>query len=178
MKGNDIVAKAKKGDQKSMEKLYNQNFDSLYKFIWHKVMDDEIAKDLCAESFVRAFEGIERFKEDSSFKTWVYGIANNLVIDWIKHKMKNSVWNDEEDCDIAERSEKNDNEEIFLLVNTILNELKENYKKILELRYLMNYSVKETAKALDISVSNAKVMQMRALRKAQKIYLSKLNTKN
>src|SRR5688572_22303841 len=139
----DLIKKAKQKDKKALEKLYRQNFASLYKYIRFKVSTDEIAEDICAEAFTRAFENIDKFKETSSFKTWIYSIAKNIMFDWVKNK--NVEINDAEnfenypdrrrDPGIAP-SEKVKSE---ALVKVAMDNLKENYKEVLTLRYLMNY---------------------------------------
>jgi len=167
-----LVKLAKSRDPEAISRLYNENIKYIYRFVYYKTNHKEIAEDITSEVFVRAFEKIEDFKGKSSFKTWLYTIAKNLVIEWYRHKEKTTPLvyepenknesGDEENEESATKEEK--------LLGSILEKIKnERYRKVLELRYLMNYSIKETAVELEISEGNAKVIQNRALKKAHEI---------
>lgn len=163
----------RKVDKKALEKLYSENFSKLYIYVRHKVDTDERAEDICSESFVKAFEKIDSFKGKSSFKTWLYTISRNLIFDWYRVKGKETSL-DEERLGFNPREEKifKKSNKAGKLVNMILSNLKENYQEVLELRFLTSLSIKETAKVMGVTVNNVKVLQNRALKKAQKIALN------
>jgi RNA polymerase sigma-70 factor, ECF subfamily len=87
-KETEIVQKAKLGNKDALEKLYTENFKGLYVYVRHRISNDYTAEDIVSESFVKAFESIKSFKGESSFKTWVYTIARNKIIDWYRKKGK------------------------------------------------------------------------------------------
>jgi RNA polymerase sigma-70 factor (ECF subfamily) len=63
--------------------LYETYFDKIYKFVFLKTYDRQLAQDITYETFLKALDKINTFKnnKESSFKAWIYRIAYNLVID-------------------------------------------------------------------------------------------------
>jgi RNA polymerase sigma-70 factor (ECF subfamily) len=63
--------------------LYDIYFDKIYKFVFLKTYDRQLAQDITSETFFKALDKINTFKnnKESSFKAWIYRIAYNLVID-------------------------------------------------------------------------------------------------
>lgn len=169
-----LIIEAREGDMRSMEKLYKINVDSLFRFVYYKVNLREIAEDIVSESFTRAFESLKRFKFKSSFKTYVYTIAKNLVYDWYKKKAGGEINFDDIEL-LPDKSNDNRgsiNIEAEKEVRDVLKKLPEKYAKVLEHRFLFKFSVKETAETLELSEANVKVIQMRALRKARELVAS------
>ena len=154
-------------EKKLLKDLYEANFDSLYRYIRFKVNSDAIAEDICSEAFVRAFENFQNFRKESSFKTWLYTIARNLIIDWYKEKEKKTSYT--EDIGLSRSDDPEfENTKNEAIVRKLIGSLKENYQKVLELRFISRLTIKETAEVLGISVNNVKVTQLRALKKARK----------
>lgn len=180
-----LVEKAKARDAEAISTLYDNNIKAIYRFVLYKTNHKEIAEDITSEVFVRAFEKIEKFKGNSSFKTWLYTIARNLVIEWYRNKNKTTelIYEPEGTQDLeSEVQEAIDNENVGnpamrgseneTLLNNILNQISnERYKTVLELRFLLRYTIKETAAELKITEGNVKVIQNRALKKARGIAL-------
>jgi RNA polymerase sigma-70 factor (ECF subfamily) len=176
-----IIKKVKNGDKQAMELLYKAYFKPLYIFIRAKVNANEQAEDICSEVFIKAFESISKFKEESSFKTWIYAIAKNVVFDSYKKNSKlSSVELDEEliedpstslrtGSSIEAGSVEADLNKFEKMVKNLLGRLPENYRQILELRFLLNYNIKESAEIMNITPNNAKVLQNRAIKKARSL---------
>lgn len=174
-----LIENAKKGDKSALEELYKCSFNSLYKFVRYKVDTVEQAEDITAEAFVRAFENLVKFKGNSSFKTYVYTIAKNLVYKQYSEKQLVAFTNNEdihsdleyskdlETEDQSDGEEKNNQDTIEVF--QILKQLKNQEREILELRFLSNFSVKETAQTLKLSESNVKVTMHRALQKLKSL---------
>lgn len=73
------LARARKGDRSALEGLFRQHMDDLYRFCLRLTWSDEAtAQDLAQETLLRAMRGIRKFRETSSFRTWLLGIARNL----------------------------------------------------------------------------------------------------
>jgi len=87
-----IVKRIQDGNLDAFGTLYEAYIDKIYKFIYLKVSDREIAEDITAEVFLKAFDTIEKFRIDknSSFKAWIYKIAYHKVVDSYRTK-KESV---------------------------------------------------------------------------------------
>lgn len=173
MSESDLVKSAAAGNKTALEQLYMANVHGLYKFVRHKVETNEIAEDIVSEAFTRAFGALNNFEGRSSFKTYVYTIAKNLVIEHYKNRTKQvPVQADRLDRIAAnsklEKSDTNDSVK-ERQIKDILIQLPKKYSEVLELRYLTNFTVKETAQTLGISDANVKVLTHRALQKCKEL---------
>lgn len=163
----EFVKLAKNGDKQAIEGLYTMHFDWLYRFIRAKVDSNEAAEDICADAFVQAFENIAKFRAESTFKTWLYSIARNELKSWYKSRSRKAPL----EFEVKAKEDEYDEvkmEENEKLVGVILDELKDNYREVLELRFISNLTIKETAETLGITENNVKVIQNRAIKQAQK----------
>jgi RNA polymerase sigma-70 factor (ECF subfamily) len=158
-----------------MADLYQQNFRLLYLFIRSRVGTDEQAEDLCAEAFIKAWENLANFKAQASFKTWLFSIARNLLIDFYRaqSRWRFLPWNvaldvaEDESLDDALGEDIPDEEasDAEIEVEALLRSLPESQATVLSLRFLANCTVKETARIMDLSEANVKVLQHRAIKK-------------
>lgn len=170
----EIISLAQKGDPKAVEQLYHENVRAVYRFIYYKVGSKEDAEDLTQDVFIAAFAGLTRFRGEAKFVNWCYEIAKRKIADLWKEKYAMPIVDIEttlglhtldETAEMFEEREQQDQNKIGE-VRGVLDKLPDNYRTVLEYRFLKNYSIKETAEAMGISVSNAKVLQHRALKKA------------
>ena len=84
MPGDDniLVRQAQAGDRRAFEQLVERYQGQIYRYVLRTVLDATVAEDLAQETFVRAFSGLNRFRAQASFKTWLYRIGRNLCIDF------------------------------------------------------------------------------------------------
>ena len=73
--------------ESEIEQWYRQYHQTIYKYIVVLVKDPQQAEDLTHETFVKAYKNFDRFRRDSSPKTWLFRIAHNVTVDYIR-KMK------------------------------------------------------------------------------------------
>jgi len=173
---NTLIKKAQDGNREAMAQLYKTHFKGLYIFIRSKVDCNERAEDICSEAFIKAFEKIGNFNFNSSFKSWLYTIGKNMVYDWYRVRvteMKVDTENIESESSSVDFNEELETDDTVKKakkeIRRILENLQDNYRKVLELRFLLNYSINETANEMGLSSGNVKVLQNRALKKAQQI---------
>lgn len=146
-------------------KLYTTYADDIYKFLLVHVRDNALAEDLTADTFLKAWNKIDTFDWRHS-RGWLYTIARNTLNDhWRKHKPVPL----DEDTEIAD--DKPSQEEImdiklsFERAAKAIARLPEEMKSVVVLRFMQGYNVRQTAEALDLSESNVRVIQYRALKK-------------
>ncbi len=166
------IKKAQSGSTESFGVIYDQFSQPLYRFIRAKTSGNQQAEDLLQETFIKAWKGLPLFNPDAgSFSGWLYKIALNAITD---HYRKNSriiqtveifdnldapaSLNSEQDLDKNLSSEK---------LRQMLSQLPDNYRTVLELRFLSDLSIKETAQALNKSSLSVRMAQHRALKKLQ-----------
>lgn len=177
MSEQDLLTKAAEGNSQAISELYELHISSVYRFVYYKVGNKEDAEDVTQDVMVAAFDGLHNFRGEASFRNWCYEIAKRKIADMWREKYKmptvdiEAVLGIHTTIETAEEAEEMQAHDEFKMqqVEQVLGKLKENYRRVLEYRFLKNYSIKETAAAMDISVSNAKVLQHRALKKAAQL---------
>jgi len=150
---------------------YQQYVDDIYKFVLVHVNDAGLAEDLTADTFTKAWKHIEAHAFDfKQTRAWLYTIARNLIND---HWRKKPVIPLSEDIEIIDEREGHgeivDRQLQAKRIMKAVKSLPEDMKSVVTLRFLQNLSVKETAKRLDMSESNVRVVQFRALKKLKKV---------
>ena len=179
MENAELISQAQKGDPKAVEQLYQLHVRAVYRFIYYKVGRKEDAEDITQDVFMAAFAGLPRFRGEAKFVNWCYEIAKRKIADLWKETYAMPIDDIEttlglhttdETAEMCSERQQHDNTRIQE-VAAVLEKLPENYRTVLHYRFLKNYSIKETAQTMGITVSNAKVLQHRALKKAADLTL-------
>src|SRR5690242_11127679 len=162
-------------DEKAYAKLLQRYKRPVYHMILKMVRNVDDAEDLTIESFAKAFRSLHRFKKDFTFSTWLFRIATNNTIDFIRKKKLNtlsientytdddgqSVSIDVEDVnpDPQEETIKAQKEE---LIQVFVNMLPAKYQKLVRLRYFHELSYEEIAAELEAPLGTVKAQLHRA----------------
>src|SRR6266481_1242809 len=83
---SELVARARKGDLAAYDELVKRYQERIYATIYHMTSNHEDANDLAQEAFLKAFQALKSFKGGSSFYTWLYRIAVNKTINFLKQR--------------------------------------------------------------------------------------------
>ena len=163
------------------EEIYDAHVVGIYRFIFARVGNRPDAEDLTAQVFMRAVEQLDTSRQEGQITSWLYRVSQNAIADYWRAFYRLPLvgteqvapgWEpiDESDPMVAETAtgaaESPHEEGARIRVDGLLRRLPENYRRVLELRFLHRLSVAETAERMGISRGNAKVLQYRALRKA------------
>lgn len=157
------IEKAKKHDIVALSRIYEEFFDRIYRYILIRVRNKEAAEDLAGQTFLRMLERISDFNwKGAGFKSWLFRIAHNLVIDLFRNRQTISF---DETVSKTGRSA-----EDLAIANETLNEvlesltlLNENQCQVVLLRLVGGLSCRETAETLALSETNVRALQHRAL---------------
>jgi len=162
-----FIQQFKKGDQKAFDYLVLLHKDWVIGMIYNMVHNKQDAEDISQDVFVSVYFSLNKFKEESAFKTWLYRIAINKINAHFRKLKLKSMFN----FNLSEVDELNivynDEDQIFkeydrkLLQKHILS-LSGKQRNILLLRVYQNHSFKEIGEYLGISVNNAKVVYHKA----------------
>jgi len=82
----DLVKRARHGDLKAYDELVKRYQERIYATIYHMTANHEDANDLAQESFIKAYQALKSFRGGSSFYTWIYRIAVNKTINFLKQR--------------------------------------------------------------------------------------------
>src|SRR5450759_241981 len=86
----ELVRRARKGDLSAYDELVRRYQERIYATVYHMTANHEDANDLAQEAFIKAFQALRSFKGGSSFYTWVYRIAVNKTINFLKQRKNKS----------------------------------------------------------------------------------------
>jgi RNA polymerase sigma-70 factor (ECF subfamily) len=151
--------------------VYRAHARAIYGFIYVKVGSREAAEDLTSEVFLRAVSHLDPTREERSILAWLYRVATNLVNDyWRSHHGAQVIELDEARLQRAAPPPPDmiRQEETTRRAVRILEQLPNNYGLVLRCRLLDGMSVAETARHMNTTEANVKVMQHRALKHASK----------
>jgi len=169
-----LIQAALEGEEEAFIRLYHENVSGLYRFVFSKVNNQQDTEDLTSETFYQALKNLKSFSGKSSFKNWLYGIAKHLILAKYRERYNESTIELDENTAFEQNQAVNDSpehEQKIQFLDKILARLPQNYRKILELRFLKGYTVAETADELSLTEENVKVIQHRALKKANQFWL-------
>jgi RNA polymerase sigma factor (sigma-70 family) len=155
------------------EAAYLDNVDRLYRLMYSRVGNRPDAEDLTAEVFKAALGPLRLNSSKGEVRAYLLTTARTVLASHWRRKMGRPVTFIDPDTDIAALDESSgpDDREAGRKTGLILDALPDRYRRILELRFLETCSIKEAARAMNVSVSNAKVLQHRALRMAASLEL-------
>src|SRR5438874_10099737 len=143
---------------------YQTHVTAIYQYIYSRVGNRPDAEDLTAQVFMKAISGMRSDVSVPELRSWLYRVAQTTLADhWREYYAEDTG---ELDDDVTRPPAPRENPEAIQRVDALLATLPESYRRVLELRFLRGYSVRETAQALDLSETNVKVLQFRALNRA------------
>ncbi|HEX2767176.1 MAG TPA: sigma-70 family RNA polymerase sigma factor [Candidatus Limnocylindria bacterium] len=163
-------------DPGPFERIYDRHAVGIYRFIYARVGNQPDAEDLTAQVFARAVEQLDTDRAPGQIAAWLYRVAHNATADYWRAFYRLPVIGAEQvapgwepvDDESPARAEADAQGEARARarVDALLRRLPEQYRRVLELRFLERRSVAETASLLGITSGNARVLQYRALRRA------------
>jgi RNA polymerase sigma-70 factor (ECF subfamily) len=154
--------------------LYDRYTAKVYQKCMGMTRDQELAKDLTHDIFLKAFVNLSKFDHRSKFSTWLYSVTYNYCLDHLRKKQRYRTTELKEETAIADGAE--DRSEIELLslrsdrLEPVLAALEAGDRAILLMRYQDELSVKEMAEILALSESAVKMRSLRARERALGMY--------
>ena len=164
-----LVKRARHGDLDAYDDLIRRYQERIYATIYHMTSNHEDANDLAQEAFIKAFHALKSFKGGSSFYTWVYRIAVNKTINFLKQRKNKAQislddldFNAEHDPDlVALISEKTPRREVNLAelqekLNIAMQKLSEPHRLVVTLHDVQGLSHEEIAKIMDCNIGTVR----------------------
>ena len=165
----DLVKQARRGDFAAYDELVQRYQERIYATVYHMTSNHEDANDLAQESFIKAFQALPSFKGGSTFYTWLYRIAVNKTINFLKqrknrqHMSLNDLdFNAEHDPDLmALISDKTPVREVGLTelqqkLNAALLKLSEPHRMVVVLHDVQGVSHDEIAEMMDCNIGTVR----------------------
>ena len=163
------------GDQKAFAELMERYRDSVYFMLLKMINNKDDADDLTIEAFGKAFHRLHQYTPSFAFSTWLFKIASNNCIDFIRKKKMNTFSldkpfeNDEGGemrfdvkADIPDPEEKVMKKEKIQMMRAVVEKLKPRYRNLIELRYFEELSYEEISDRLELPIGTVKAQLFRA----------------
>ena len=180
----ELMKRARRGDMGAYDDLVKRYQERIYATVYHMTANHEDANDLAQEAFIKGFQALKSFKGGSSFYTWVYRIAVNKTINFLKQR-KNKTQMSLDDIDfqvehnpdlVALISEKTPRREISLTelqekLNIAMQKLSEPHRLVVTLHDVQGLSHEEIAKIMNCNIGTVRSRLFYA-RQQMQAYLS------
>jgi RNA polymerase sigma factor (sigma-70 family) len=166
---SELVRRARRGDLQAYDDLVKRYQERIYATIYHMTSNHEDANDLAQESFIKAFQAMKSFKGGSTFYTWLYRIAVNKTINFLKqrknrtHMSLNDLdFNTEHDPDMMALISDNTPRraagltELQNKLNEALLKLSEPHRLVVVLHDVQGQSHEEIAKVMDCNIGTVR----------------------
>ena len=169
-----LVSSALQGSQQAYTDLLRLYRDPLYFTMLKMTKNPYDAEDLTIEAFGKAFKNLEKYTTDYAFSTWLFKIAINNCIDYMRRKNTSPQCVDEDfvvfenACESNEAGPPMTQEENYMrkerarMMHWAVDQLRPKYRTLIELRYFQELSYEEIAQTLNISMNNVKIQLFRA----------------
>ena len=170
-----VIRATKKKDQQAFAELMDKYKDSIYYMLLKMVNNNDDAEDLTLEAFGKAFNRLHQYTPNFAFSTWLFKIATNNCIDFLRKKKKNVMSvdnripnNDGDDFMFEIKSEGMTPEQLAMndqkiqLMRQYVKKLKPRYEILVEMRYFKEMSYDEISDELNLPLGTVKAQLFRA----------------
>jgi RNA polymerase sigma-70 factor (ECF subfamily) len=166
-----LIDEVKNGQQTAYDELMQRHQNHVYHIAFNFTKSAEDAMDLSQTIFLKAYENLKKFRQESQFKTWLMRITYNEGQNWLRKNKKTMV---QEDLDgsvgLAVQPNPSQEDDVLASENKAqlircLYELNTKYRLAVILKYFENYSIKEISETLNCSEGVVKNMLFRSLQK-------------
>ena len=169
-----LIQDALKGSQKAFEELVTRHQASVYHIVFRIVRDREIASDLVQETFMKAFSSLKSYRSEYRFSTWLYKIAANSSIDYLRKKRIQAMSLDnpiitgdgEVSIEVPDYSHHPEEEiirrERAVSIQEAIDSLPDKYRRVIIARHKEEKSYEEIATEMNLPVGTVKARIFRA----------------
>jgi RNA polymerase sigma-70 factor, ECF subfamily len=177
------------GNENALEILVKRHQSKVYRFIYTKINDRNLADDFFQETFIKVINTLKskkHYDEKGKFLPWVLRIANNLIIDYFRKSQKVKIFRDNEEFSIFNFLKDESptletiysNEEVVVDLKKLMTKLPADQQEVLVLRYFQDLSFKEISELTNVSLNTSlgrmryAITNLKKLAKKNNIYLS------
>lgn len=173
----DLVRRAKQHDQMAFARLYEEYFDKIYRYTVVKIGNETEAEDMTQQVFLNALKSISSFKwQGAPFSAWLYRIAHNQVVDYLRKKAKRPSTIEDDPPDIIDGNSRNSDPQRITEHNLSMEQLLEAarqltaaQREVISLRFTSDLSTAEVARIMGKSPGAIKALQHSAIVALRKV---------
>jgi RNA polymerase sigma-70 factor (ECF subfamily) len=165
----DIIAKAQSGDKEAFGLIFEEHHRFIYKFIYAMLGECSLAEELTQETFLRAYKSIYFLRNESTLRTWLCGIAKNVVFSSYRDRKKEKNISAEKPEDLNLLDDKNPapdanflNKELNQIIYSALRKLSEDKRIVFILKEMQNLNYQEISEITGNGIPKLKTDLFRA----------------
>lgn len=151
------------GDENALSILIKRHQSKIYGFIYSKIQDRDLADDIFQDAFIKVIKTLksQSYNEEGKFLPWVMRITSNLIIDYYRNNKKMPMQRETEDFPLFDRIRDNSltienlliKNQVELDIKKLIQELPEEQKEVLMMRFYQDMSFKEIAEVTNVSIN-------------------------
>lgn len=178
---NQLINKYLKGDEKSLELLINKYLKSIYSFVYKNIGNPAESEDLTQEIFLKIWKNLKKFDQSKNFKPWLYQIARNTAIDYLRKKksIPFSRFQTESGQNILLDTLTDDSKDLLEdlhkkdIIEKVTFSLDTNERKLIDLRHKQGMSFQEISDIFKESINTIKSRYRRIIKNLEETYKPK-----
>ena len=167
-KEKQLLQSARKGDADAFAVLYRETVQQVFRYIYYRVSEQQLAEDLTGDVFIRALNAIGRYEERGKpFIAWLYSIAHARVVDHYRKTDRRPIDETIDDNLIISRPDMDANlmrRKAAQILREAISTLTAGQQQVIIMRFIEGYNIEETAQIMGKKANAIKALQHRALR--------------
>ncbi len=167
-----LIKRIQQGESDLFGQIFDIFADRIFRFVYLKIGDRENAKDLASETFLGAFQSVNRYKPQSNtkFSTWLFSIAHKKIVNYYRwQKNRKTISLEKISANLVDKSESNldkiNKEQQHQLIIEYLHKLPENLQEILILKFIEELDYSEIQQITGKKQGNIRVLLHRGIKK-------------
>lgn len=163
----DVIESVKKGNSADFSILIDRYKNKAFSLLKRMLKNEFDAEEVLHDCFLKAYNSLSSFKQESKFSTWFYKIVYNTALTKLSSKRRKiedemSSVDDHFDLEYMSNVENFENQEIAVLLKKLIDKLPENHSSVISMFYLDGLSCEEISEVMNVSVANVKIMLYRS----------------
>ena len=177
MDPDKTLAAARELDEKALAAIHDEHYPTVYRYVRYRLDDEQLVEDIAAEVFLRFLDTLKRKGgEIRDVRPWLIGTATNLINDHLRRKYRRPT-EDLEDFEFLASHETPEHaaesSDVRRRVSDAMQKLTTEQQQVISMRFVLEYSVEETARMMRKTAGAVKVLQFRALASLRRLLETK-----
>ncbi|MGC8729358.1 MAG: RNA polymerase sigma factor [Elusimicrobiales bacterium] len=167
----EIIKRVLSGEKEAFSEIFLKHYDFIFRSVMKYISIEDKAKDITQDVFIKAYEKLETFKNDSKLSSWLYSIAYNISINYITREKDKFVDLNYDDFFVSNETQDDIyDKEMIKELSDALEKLPAHYRIIIKLYYFDEKSYEEISEILNIPINTVKTQLFRAKDKIKKYF--------